>query len=152
MKLIMLRRIANALLLGLSGGTFVNCAAYGEPYIPPHDPTVVLQDFSYTPASPIHVGDTLRLTATLNHSTDAGWLQAVVKHHKLAAVDLRDNGIPPDETDGDGVYSGELTWGPELGDGKGLRVFGELTWLDGFEGQTLEAPLLTILQAEGGEQ
>jgi hypothetical protein len=141
-----LRRIAQVVLLAVSGGAIVTCGAYGMPI--PHDPTVVLQDFSYTPASPIRVGDTLRLTATLNHTTYAGWLEAVFKHHKLAAVQLRDDGTAPDEVDGDGVYTGELTWSAELGDGKDLPVWVELNWDDGFAGQRQEAAPLTILPTE----
>jgi hypothetical protein len=139
-------RLLMVLAALLSGGAFVNCGAYGAPS--PHDSTVVLQDFSYTPASPIHVGDTLRLTARLNHSTYAGNLQAVFKHHKLAAVQLRDDGYGPDETASDGEYTGELEWGAQLGSGIDLPVWVELNWEDGWEGQRLSAPDLTILPGE----
>jgi hypothetical protein len=128
-------------------------ACYGPPSLPPpHDPTVVLLDFSYTPASPVRVGDTLTLHATLNHTTHAGWMSAVFKNFKFVSVDLLDDGLPPDDLADDGVYSGRITWGPELGNGKGLRVFAELQWFDDYEGQTRDAPPLTVLPAEEGGQ
>ena len=139
-------------LLSGCGCAVAVTACYGVPSLPPpHDPTVVLLDFSYTPASPIHVGDTLTLRATLNKHMHAGWMQAVFKNFKFASVDLLDDGVAPDDLAEDGVYSGSMSWEPELGNGKGLRVFAELQWFDDYEGQQLDAPPLTILPAEEGQ-
>lgn len=127
-------------------------ACYGAPYVPlPHDPTVTIDHFTYTPASPIHVGDTLTLTATLNHPTNAGWLQATVKKPSLAQGVLYDNGIAPDSAPGDGIFTGTLEWSPPLDDGVGLPVWVELLWDDGYPGLQLGGPPLTILPPEVGQ-
>ena len=142
-------------LAGAAGCTGV--PAYGVVYpmygpaVPPHDPSVVLQDFTYTPASPIHVGDQLTLQAHLNKPTEAASLRAIVKKETLATCYLNDAGMPPDLTEGDGVYTGALVWTRELGTGKGLPVWVELSWMDGAPGQTLDGPPLTILPEEGGQ-
>jgi hypothetical protein len=142
-------------LLGLLSGcgcAVAVTACYGVPSLPPpHDPTVVLQDFSYSPASPIHVGDTIQLTATLNHHTSAGLLQAVFKHHKLAVANLNDRGEAPDTLPEDGVYCGQLEWTAELGDGKDLRVYAELLWFDDYDSLLRDAAPLTILPTEEGQ-
>lgn len=143
----MLVRLAGWLAGGSCAAALTAC--YGAPPTPePHDPTVVLQDFSYSPPGPIHVGDTLRLQATLNHSTQAGWLQVVFKKPELASVYLADDGLSPDAAPADGIYTADFTWEARLGDGKDLPVWAELVWDDGFEGQHRDAPPLTILPPE----
>jgi hypothetical protein len=133
------------------GCAVVVTACYGTPGPPqPHDPTVLLQDFSYTPASPIHVGETLIMQATLNKPMYTGWMQAVVKKPELAAAYLNDRGEAPDVTAGDGVYTGELEWTAALGTGVGLPVYAE-QWADDTAGQRRDGPALTVLpQEEGG--
>jgi len=146
----------SALLAGCSfSGMFhdsYNIGAYGIPTPPlPHDPTVRIEGFSYTPASPVHLNDTLTLQAHLNKPTEAGYMQVVVKKPSLAVSYLNDAGYEADAVAGDGVFTGELAWTAELGTGKGLPVWVELRWDDGAEGQQLDGPPLTVLPEEVGQ-
>lgn len=152
--IIRLGALASALL---SGTVFVACPAYGgqalygPPPIPlPHEPDVTITDFSYTPASPIHLGETLTFSATLSRHTDAGWISAVVKKPELASAYCNDLGLAADAAPGDGIYTGTLDWEPPLSTGTSLPVYAELVWEDGAPGPTLDAPPLTILAAEEG--
>lgn len=144
-------RIASALLLGLSGSVFVNCGAYGAPMPPPlpHEPDVVLQDFSYTPASPIHAGDTIRFTARLNRHTEAGAVRVAVGEIG-GGIELYDDGNPysGDAAAGDGVYATRVYWQTQYGVGENLPVWFRLDWDDGAPGQMLSAPPLTVLPEE----
>jgi len=143
---------------GLGGGG----PAYGVSYPmygmeptpgPPHDSTVVLEDFSYTPASPIHVGDSLRFTATANHTTDTGYVVAIVDEgqYDYHAAEMRDDGQAPDDVAGDGVWRGELAWLPEFGTCSKALVTVYLHWYDYTEGLSLLAPKLTVLPEEAGQ-
>jgi hypothetical protein len=139
---------SSALLAGCSFAwmfpeTF-NIGAYGMAS-QPHDPTVSIESFSYTPASPIHRGDKLVLQATLNKPTEAGYVRAVVKKPELAVGFLNDWGRPPDAVAGDGVFTGELVWKFELGAGSSLPVWAELQWSDGAPSLKLDGPPLTVL-------
>jgi hypothetical protein len=140
----------------LSGTLFTACplygpvAMYGPPPVP-HEPDVKITDFSYTPASPIRSGDTLTFRATLSRHTDAGWISVAVRKPELIRIGCNDAGFPPDETAGDGVYTGALLWDGALGTGEGLGVYAELRWNDGAPGQILGGPPLTILPEEGGQ-
>jgi len=152
----MLRRVASAILLGLSGSVFVNCGgAYGSPVPPdpppPHDPSVVLLDFSYTPASPIHMGDALHLTATLNKPTAAGIVFVDIGDPWRITLFLNDYGASGDAVAGDGVCSAYYEWDAWGGTGSDLPVVAELSWLDHTPGQTLDGPPLTVLPAEEGQ-
>ena len=119
-------------------------------YLPPwpHDPTVTLDSFSYSPVSPIHVGDDLIFRAVLNKPAVGATLVASVDQPSPAACYLNDQGSPPDEHANDGVYSGQANWVSERGPAANLPVWVELSWMDGAPGQTLDGPPLTVLPAE----
>ena len=146
-----LHRLANVVLLALSGSVFVNCAAYGEPP-PPHDKHVTLNQFSYTPASPIHIGDALTFTATLNKHTDAGFLRVEVGNPVAHSLWLADDGSGADAVAGDGIYSLRVSWPEQSGTGENLPIQVRLIWWDSYPGQQLDGPPLTILPAEEGGQ
>lgn len=111
---------------------------------PPHDPTVELIDFSYTPASPIHVGDTLTFTATLNHHSVSSDLVVRLGEPPVDMVPLNDTGYPPDVTANDGVYTGNLIWTPELGPASGMLITLQMLWFDGPPYMERTAPPLTV--------
>jgi len=122
---------------------------YGPMPVPlPHEPDVTITDFSYAPASPIHVGDTVTFTTTLNRHTDTGHVGVTVKRLIVAATYCNDIGDEADAVAGDGVYTGQITWEATMGTGSGLPVFATLRWDDGAPGQTLAGPPLTVLPAE----
>lgn len=147
MKRVTMRRIANALLLGLSGSVFVNCAAYGMPMIA-HDASVVLEDFSYTPASPIHVGDTITFHAKLNHYADGAYLSVNAGQPGYFQTYLHDYGKMGDGKAGDGIYTSVVQWHAWNGSGSGIPISVDLWWDDGYTQQHLSAPPLTVLPAE----
>ena len=111
---------------------------------PPHDPTVELIDFSYTPASPIHVGDTLTFSAKLNHHSEAADLVVRLGEPPVEMAALRDDGSPPDLKANDGVYAGKLVWTPELGPAADLLITFQLLWFDGPPYIERTAPPLTV--------
>jgi hypothetical protein len=127
-------RVASALLLALSGSVFVNCGAYGAPP-PPHDKRVTLDDFSYTPAGPIHVGDALTFTATLNKHTDNGGLFVEVGMPVAHSLQLSDDGWDADAVAGDGIYTIRVSWTEEYGTGENLPIKVRLRWWDSYPGQ-----------------
>jgi hypothetical protein len=79
--------------------------AYGMPIVP-----LDIKSFSYTSASPVHVGDTLTFIAELE---PAGSRTAVVYAGNVAPrfrVQLHDDGQTPDAAEGDDVFSGSGPW------------------------------------------
>ena len=134
-------------LLALLGGSAAGCScpAYGTPFTPPpHDPTVQLIDFSYSPPSPIHLGDSLTLTARLNHYAEGCELDARYGDPIVYLAPLYDDGYPPDATARDGVYTGMLVWTPQLGLGENMPVSLKLEWYDGTPGITRNTAPLTV--------
>jgi len=116
----------------------------GEPL--PHDPSVVLTEFSYTPAGPIQASDTLTFTARTNQSTDAGYVVAHVhdgSHFGRYAL-LYDGGIAPDAAAADGVWTGTLTWQADWPTPAAAKVHAELRWDDGYKSQVLYGPRITV--------
>lgn len=151
--------LASALL---SGTLFTGCPMYGvyamygpEPAYgiptPPHDPTVQITDFSYTPASPIRVGDELLLVVELNKPTGAGYVYAAIGNLPSATPTLRDDGLPPDTQPDDGRYACSMLWGPGLPLLDAAPVTAHLAWFDGAPDLTRDAPPLTVLPAEEGQ-
>jgi hypothetical protein len=161
-------RVATLTAALLSGTLFTACPLYGPVAMygpqpaygitpPPHDSSVVLQDFSYTPASPIHGGDTLLLTAQLNKPTEAAYLDVnigtpahPVTGYPTLTIYLRDDGVAPDATALDGVWSAELPWAGMPAPLADLPVTAELHWQDGYPGQHLDGPALSVLPEEEG--
>lgn len=154
-----MRLLRVALRIGLAGLAFLaGCGWFDMPgarsmygvYLPPwpHDPTVTLDSFSYTPASPAHVGDELVFRATLNKPANGVYLRAAIGQPERELCSMNDYGIPPDVTAGDGAYAGWVTWVAEAGTGEDLPVWVELEWDDGAPGQTLSGPPLTVLPEE----
>lgn len=118
---------------------------YGSPIPPqPHDPTVELVDFSYTPQSPIHLGDTLTFTATLNHHASGCILKAYAREQGLTLAYLNDNGISPDTTANDGIYTGMFTWEQEMDTAADIPINFQLVWSDGAPGLDSNAAPLTV--------
>ena len=75
-------------------GTPALVACYGPPYIPPqpHDPSVELTDFTYEPASPIKLGDSLVFRLSANKPTTAGdAVHSEGDHHRVPKRDLVSN-------------------------------------------------------------
>lgn len=144
-----------ALLAGCDWGQMGARNMYGV-YLPPqpHDPTVTLDSLSYTPASPIRIGDTLQLTATASHATVAGYVVVIVDkgHHDTFAVALRDDGQAPDDVAADGVWRGAAPWPAQFGTCSKALLTAYLRWYDGADGGSLRAPNLTVLPAEEGGQ
>jgi hypothetical protein len=134
---------------GINSGTARPLYGMGPPE---HDPSVVLQDFSYTPASPIHVGDALTFTLRLNHPlvrTDAAWLNVELGNPSLAGLKLKDEGLAPDSVAGDGIYSGSFYW--TLSSTDEIIPTAKLHWRDGAPVQQLSGPPLMVLPKEQGE-
>ena len=125
-------------------------AAYGAP-VPPSHPTVVLTDFSYTPASPIRIGDTLTFTARTNVPTTQAEVFANLPTEVSSSVTLRDDGKFPDETAGDGIWMAQTGWTAEMGPVEDGWIYMILGFEGDYANQTL-TELLTVLEAEGGEQ
>ena len=134
-----------AWLAGLAWASSCNLLKDDPALAPKHDPTVVIQSFSYKPGGPIHSGDRLTFTAVLNKPARGAVLKAIVKKSKAVAIELNDSGFGADGIEGDGSYSGETFWSPELGTGSSLSVWVELKWKDGAPGQRLAGPSLTVL-------
>lgn len=111
---------------------------------PPHDPTVAIADFSYSPASPIHIGDTLTFTATLTHAAPGNVLQVVAGEQPVNFVLLRDDGWAPDTHANDGVYRGTLLWKASFGPVTSLSLKVQMTWYDGSPGGEHAGPPLTV--------
>ena len=146
--------LALGMLAALTGcNPPVGMAVYGPPPVQ-HDPTVEVTDFSYQPASPAHVGDTLRFTATTN-APFFGWegeIRVVIGNEQtgpLVGYDsatlevlLNDYGWEAD------VAQGELEWLAEYGPQQELPVAAHLWWTDGYMTEAVFAAPLTVLEAE----
>ena len=101
-------------------------------------------DFSYTPASPIHIGDTLSFQAELNHATNAAYLEVVIGQPQVNYTMLQDYGWAPDAVADDGIYSGTLQWQPAFGPVIDEPVVVRLRWMDYAPGLELAGPPLTV--------
>ena len=148
-------------LLAVLGGCSppVIAPMYGPPPVE-HDPSIEIADFSYQPASPIRVGDTLRFTATTSQPFDGygGEIRAVIGEEQIGPlvgheypiqhVWLNDHGVEGDEIAADGIWTGELEWLPEYGPQQDLPVSAHLQWADGYSTAPITAPALTVLPAE----
>lgn len=147
----MLRKLMG-LVLGfvsfLAGGMWgCGAAAYGvEP--PPHDPTVTLDDFSYTPPSPVNPGDRLEFTATTNKPTGSAWLTVLVGDPPEFSVMLNDKGIAPDSIREDGIWHGEIDLPLDASLAEDLPTIARLSWQDGFPGQEVAGEDLTIVDGD----
>jgi len=120
---------------------------YGMP--PPSEhPTVRLTDFSYTPASPIYIGDTLVLTAVTNEPTTTASMHAYLPATVTKYVELQDDGQPPDETAGDGTWTAELVWTEELGAVEDKNVQAELSFNGRYNSQHIWQPLTVLTEEE----
>lgn len=132
---------------------------YGPPPVE-HDPSIEFADFSYQPASPIRIGDTLQFRATTSKpfSGYEGEIRVVIGDEQLAPligsdaptvnVLLNDHGLEADEVEGDGVWTGELVWLAEYGPQQDLPVEAHLHWLDGYVTAPVLGAPLTVLPAE----
>jgi hypothetical protein len=161
MKLMRLLTRIMALTAALfSGALFTACPMYGiYPMYGPvpaygmsppvHDSTVQITDFSYTPASPVHAGEQITFTLTLNKPTSAGGVYvALGPEPGTVKQGLTDDGYAPDALAGDGVYTGIGVWQPSLPLVENTPVTAHLIWYDGAAGQTREGLPLTVLAAE----
>ena len=111
---------------------------------PPHDPTVQITDFSYSPSSPIRLGDTLTFTAQLSHPAQGSSLEVVLGDPAVNFAPLRDDGRAPDDIANDGVYRGTALWKPSFGLAQDKPVKVQMTWYDGAPGGELAGPPLTV--------
>jgi hypothetical protein len=119
---------------------------YGVPP-PPSHPTVELTDFTYTPASPIHIGDTLTLTAVTTLPLADGSMRASLPTTINRNVALNDDGWPPDQTAGDGIWTGEQMWMEDMGTPSDGVIHLVLS-TPGYFDQAKFGPRLTVLPAE----
>jgi hypothetical protein len=139
-----------SLLAGCWGGGIK--ALYGpEPLYgiqpPPHDPSLTIQDFSYTPASPVAQGSQLEFSAKTSKPTDAAYMTVSVGDPRIDFFPLQDNGVAPDAVADDGIWTGQWTL-PQNQTGT-LPVIVRLEWLDGYRLER-QGPDLLINDGEGG--
>lgn len=148
-----------ALLAGCFGGSTE--ALYGPPNPPPHDPTVTLTDFSYTPATGVRAGDTITYTVTASKTInfDAGQVrvQLGTQEQPIAGVTSRtlfawpkDDGNAPDAVAGDGVFTAERQIPPFVKPQQGIPVVAEIDWFDDNPGQSIQGQPLDIGEPEAG--
>jgi hypothetical protein len=91
--------------------------AYGVQYVP-----LTITSFSYSPPSPAHVGDTLTFVAQLEL---ADMRTADVSAGNLTEtlhVTLHDDGVAPDATAGDSIFTGSGQWLAQYGTGQTQAV------------------------------
>ncbi len=112
----------------------------------PHDPTVTLDDFSYTPPSPVSPGDTLEFTATTNKPTNAGEIYISFGDPPVFRAYLNDNGAGADDVANDGIWHGEFPLQHNTPPFEDLSVIARLHWDDGAEPLELAGEDLTILE------
>jgi len=115
---------------------------------PPSHPTVVLTDFSYTPASPIRIGDTLTLTAKTNLPIADAQVLVHFPDTLEGPLELTDDGRPPDALAGDGIWTGEQTWTEEMGTTDNGSVWVMLDFHGYYQSQMLTRSM-TVLPEEG---
>lgn len=124
---------------------------YGVPLygsVPPREhPTVKLTDFSYTPASPIRIGDTLKLTARTNLPAADAQVFAQLPGNSGGPVELKDDGQAPDVAANDGIWTAEKTWGDELGTADNASIWVMLDFHGLYDDQML-ARTITVLEEE----
>ena len=138
----------------LAGGIWSGCRVplYGAvamymPDIPDHDPTVAIQDFSYSPASPVQAGTSIEFRVTTNKPTDAGYVTVNVGGPGNLFFQLNDEGYAPDAQAEDGIWTGE--WTVPIQSPAGMyTVSALLNWWDGFSRLELAGPPLTIILPE----
>lgn len=147
--------LAVALLSGTLLGSCPMAGMYGpQPAYgvvpPPHDPQLVLEDFSFTPAQ-LQGGELLRITAHTNHSTIGVDMEARFAGPGGTACSawLNDYGLPPDGVASDNVWHGELVWDSAQDPPGTYSVTLTLDWQDGWPGQQLTGPPLTVLPEQG---
>ncbi|GEM_PF-2176416 len=152
--------LALGLLAALTGcSPPVITPLYGPPPVE-HDPAVQIADFTYQPASPIRVGDTLRFIATTSKSFDGygADVYAIIGDEQSApligcetptlGVWLNDYGVEADEVAADGVWTGEREWLEDYGPQQNLPVAAHLYWTDNYVTEAVHAAPLTVLAAE----
>lgn len=126
---------------------------------PPIDSTVKIEGFTYTPASPIKVGDRLTFTASFNRPVlpEAGELKILIGSKDQPLVGYAPNGMlvtaNDEERDGDlvyfdGIWTSELIWLEVMGAQQDLPVSAHLEWSNGFVSEEVFAAPLTVLPAE----
>lgn len=131
--------------------------AYGSPP-PKHDPTVEIADLSYSP-SPMHLGDTLVYTATLNKPAQAGEVHVIVEIGNESkplvgyisptmTIRLSDIGPYGDVESGDGIWTGRHFWIANRGVQHEVPVTAHLRWADGYRTDPIAFAPLTVLPAE----
>jgi hypothetical protein len=132
---------------GPLGTSFGGQLDYGVA-IPPEHPTVRLTDFSYTPASPIHINDTLTLTAKTNLPIADAQVLVHFPDTVEGPIELTDDGRAPDARAGDGIWMGEKTWTEEMGTADNGSIWVTLDFHGYYDSQMLTKSL-TVLPAEG---
>ena len=154
-----LLRASLLLLAVLAGCKFpVIAPLYGPPAPEdPPDPQLALTDLSYEPVSPVELGEVITFRATANKTfsehelfvriaEDYDSFSWYLKH--LLTAKLLDDGIPPDETAGDGVFSGSLMIPPRLGAREGLPVIARVEWWSTAPPPEISGAPLTVLPRE----
>lgn len=145
----MMRRLSFKLALALCVGLLLlaaGCGGGGGADNDP-DPTVGLTGFTYSPAGPIHVGDEITFTATLNKPSYCYVLVRLPDGRNLPVI-LGDSGPtvdPVDNVANDGIYHGKLTWIATCGTGTDLVLSAVLLWPGDLTGLTRAATPLTVL-------
>lgn len=148
----MLRVIARGLLClaalfaGCKGGQVSITDDYGVPP-PPSHPTVVLTDFTYTPAGSVRVGDTLKLLATTNLPVADASMRVHVSPVGEKVI-LNDDGEPPDEAALDGTWTAQYTWPQEEGPAADAYFRASLRFNEYYMWQSLTTPRFEVLPAE----
>jgi hypothetical protein len=150
-----------AALAGCSGHRYEEIYLTPDYGLPPpkHDPTVEITDFTYTPASPIHINDKQTFTATLNRADQTGYPSLVVEIGSEAepvvgyagpiiSFRLSDGGRSHDEETGDGIYSWGYWWLNPRSPQQDIPVTVHLEWADGYHSEPVAAESLTVLPAE----
>jgi hypothetical protein len=139
------------MLLAFAGCGHVSPGMYDEPDYgilpPPSHPTVILTDFSYTPASPIHINDTLTLTAKTNLPVADAQVRVHFPDTLEGPLELTDDGRPPDALAGDGIWTGEQTWTAEMGTADESSIWVTLDF-DGYYNSQMLTDSVTVLPEE----
>jgi hypothetical protein len=108
-----LAMVCGVLLLSACGGG-VGAPADGAPVHQQLD----IRGFSYSPPSPIHVGDFVRFTAAIYQpDTISAQVYAVGEGNGELMLDMRDDGISPDVLAGDNIYTTAVEWPEAIGVG-----------------------------------